>query len=75
MLFTLVDLLPFLVATVGLNLTPGNDVMFVATQSLNSSFRGGALAALGVSFGCIFHILTAAFGLSELLAVYPIAFM
>lgn len=73
-MFTFLDLVPFLFATVMLNLTPGNDVMFIATQSIKSGFRGGVLASLGVSFGCLFHTCAVAFGLAELLAVYPIAF-
>jgi threonine/homoserine/homoserine lactone efflux protein len=63
-----------LAATIVLNVTPGNDVMFVASQSLGTGGRGGIVAALGVIFGIIFHILALALGLSELLVYYPWAF-
>jgi threonine/homoserine/homoserine lactone efflux protein len=68
------EIVAFLTATIVLNLTPGNDVLFVASQSLGAGIRGGIVAALGVSFGVIFHILALAFGLSELLVRYPWAF-
>lgn len=64
---------PFLIATVILNLTPGSDVLFVATQSIGHGIKGGILAALGVSTGVIFHILAVGFGLTELLKLYPLA--
>ncbi len=68
------ELLTFLVATVILNLTPGSDVLFVATQSIGGGLKGGISAAFGVSFGIIFHICAVAFGLAELLTYYPMAF-
>ena len=73
-MFETAEILAFLTATIVLNVTPGNDVMFVASQSLGAGIRGGILAALGVSFGIIFHILALALGLSELLVYYPWAF-
>lgn len=69
-----VDIFAFLTATVVLNVTPGNDVLYIASQSLGTGAKNGIIAALGVSFGIIFHILTLAFGLSELLIHYPWAF-
>ena len=68
------ELVSFLLATVILNLTPGSDVLFVATQSIGGGLKGGLCATLGVSFGCIFHICAVAFGLAELLNFYPLAF-
>ena len=68
------EIAAFLTATIVLNVTPGNDVLFVASQSLGTGLRGGIIAALGVSFGIVFHIITLALGLSELLVYYPWAF-
>lgn len=73
-MFEITEIFAFLIATVVLNVTPGNDVLFVASQSLGAGVRGGIVAALGVSFGIIFHILALALGLSELLVYYPWAF-
>jgi len=69
------ELITFLIATVILNLTPGSDVLFVATQSIGSGLKGGVSGALGVSFGCLFHVFAVAFGLAELLTYYPLAFI
>ena len=73
-MFLFNEILVFLLATLVLNLTPGSDVLFVATQSIGNGLKGGIPAALGVSFGILFHIFAVAFGLAELLAVYPLAF-
>ena len=67
------DFIPFLIATVILNLTPGSDVLFVAAQSVSHGARGGLLAALGVSAGVVFHIGAVSLGLVRLLTVYPLA--
>lgn len=67
------DFIPFLIATIVLNLTPGSDVLFVAAQSVSHGTRGGLLAALGVSAGVVFHISAASVGLVQLLTVYPFA--
>lgn len=67
------DFIPFLIATIVLNLTPGSDVLFVGAQSATHGTRGGLLAALGVSAGVVFHIGAASVGLVQLLTTYPFA--
>lgn len=67
------QLLLFLVATVILNLTPGNDVLYVASQSLHNR-RHGMMAALGVSTGIGIYVLATALGLAEILRYSPTAF-
>ncbi len=64
----------FLLAGVLLNLTPGQDSMFVIGQSLTGGFRAGIAAALGIAIGTVFHTLAAALGLSAILATSPLAF-
>lgn len=73
-MFEVSEIFAFLIATIVLNVTPGNDVLFVASQSVGAGVRGGLVAALGVSFGIVFHIVALALGLSELLVYYPWAF-
>jgi threonine/homoserine/homoserine lactone efflux protein len=63
----------FLTATLLLNLTPGNDVLYIASQSVSSS-RQGVLAALGSSVGAAIYIMATAFGLSEVFRHSPLAF-
>ncbi|WP_296869396.1 LysE family translocator [Tibeticola sp.] len=67
-------LLLFVAAGLLLNLTPGPDVLYIATHGLRQGFRAGAAAALGVAAGCFVHILAAAAGVSALLATSAQAF-
>jgi threonine/homoserine/homoserine lactone efflux protein len=60
------SLLLFLSATLILNLIPGADVLYVASQSLISK-KQGIFAVLGGSTGISIYILGTAFGLSEVL--------
>jgi threonine/homoserine/homoserine lactone efflux protein len=51
-----------------LNLTPGNDSIFVLTRSIGQGKKAGIISALGVSTGLIGHTIMAAFGLSIIIA-------
>lgn len=65
---------PFLVAGIALNLTPGSDMTFVALSGVRGGRRAGLAAAAGISVGCLGHILFAAIGLSALIAASQLAF-
>jgi len=67
-------LLMFMLAGVVLNLTPGPDVLFILTHSLQRGWRAGAVAALGITAGCCVHIAAAALGVSALVAASATAF-
>ncbi len=58
----------FFIASLMLNLTPGNDMMYVVSRSLSQGFKAGAYSALGIFLGCFVHILAAIFGLSIIIA-------
>jgi len=58
----------FLIAGILLNLTPGNDTIFILTKSIGQGKWAGIVSALGISTGCIVHTLMAAFGLSLIIA-------
>ena len=64
----------FVAAAVLLNLTPGQDTMFIIGRSLTGGLRAGLAAAVGVSVGSIGHTLAAALGLSVILATSAPAF-
>jgi threonine/homoserine/homoserine lactone efflux protein len=64
----------FLVAGVLLNLTPGQDTMFIIGQSLAGGFRSGVAAAFGIALGTVLHTVAAALGLSAILATSALAF-
>jgi threonine/homoserine/homoserine lactone efflux protein len=64
----------FVAAAILLNLTPGQDTMFIIGRSLTGGLRAGLAAAVGISVGSIGHTLAAALGLSVILATSALAF-
>jgi threonine/homoserine/homoserine lactone efflux protein len=68
------DLIVFLAAALTLNLTPSNDMMFVASQSVRAGFRAGAFASLGIATGSLVHLLLVALGVAIILDRYPLLF-
>jgi threonine/homoserine/homoserine lactone efflux protein len=68
------DLMVFVVAGLLLNVTPGPDMLYIMSCSTTQGWRSGAAAALGISTGCLIHILAAALGLSALLTASATSF-
>lgn len=68
------QLLMFIAAGWLLNLTPGPDVLFIATRALKHGVRAGQVAALGIVSGCFVHVFAAALGVGALLATSSTAF-
>ena len=68
------DLWLFAITVLVLNATPGVDLMFTLTRTLQHGVRGGVAAALGINAGCVLHTLAAAFGLAAVLAASATAF-
>jgi threonine/homoserine/homoserine lactone efflux protein len=64
----------FVAAGLLLNLTPGPDMLFILGHAASHGRRAGVLAALGISAGCLVHVLLAALGVSALLATSQLAF-
>jgi threonine/homoserine/homoserine lactone efflux protein len=64
----------FVLTGILLNLTPGQDTLFIVGKSLSGGRRAGIAAALGVSAGSLCHTLAAALGLSVVLATSVTAF-
>jgi threonine/homoserine/homoserine lactone efflux protein len=64
----------FLTAVVTLTLTPGPDMLYVASRSLGQGRTAGVLSALGVITGTFVHLGAAAVGLSELFRYSPVAY-
>lgn len=58
----------FFIASLLLNVTPGNDMIYVSSRSISQGSKAGIMSALGVFFGCFVHILAAVFGLSLIIA-------
>src|SRR4030095_13068682 len=73
-MISLNDFLLFAFAGLILNITPGNDMLYVATRSTSQGVKAGIVSALGIAGGCIVHLLAAVFVLSPLIANSAIAF-
>lgn len=58
----------FFIASLLLNITPGNDMLFVISRSISQGIKGGAYSALGIFLGCLVHIFGAVFGLSIIIS-------
>ncbi|MEX8494443.1 LysE family translocator [Sphaerotilus sp.] len=68
------DLPLFALTVLVLNATPGVDLVFTVSRTLQHGLRTGLAGAAGISAGCVVHALAAAFGLAALLAVSATAF-
>jgi threonine/homoserine/homoserine lactone efflux protein len=58
-------------AGLALNLTPGPDMLYVATRSTGEGRAAGLVSAFGIATGCLVHITALALGLSAVLATVP----
>lgn len=67
-------LLVFLGATIALNLSPGPDMLYVISRSLEKGQRAGIVSALGIGVGTLVHTFATAVGLSAVLISIPPAF-
>jgi threonine/homoserine/homoserine lactone efflux protein len=68
------DFLLFAFATLMLNLTPGTDMIYVATRSTTQGTKAGIISALGIAGGCLVHTFAAVVGLSVLISESAVAF-
>ena len=65
----------FILTGLLLNITPGQDTMYIVGRSLSQGRRAGLLSVFGISSGCVVHTFAAAFGLSAILATSAQAFL
>jgi threonine/homoserine/homoserine lactone efflux protein len=63
--------LTFLTAAIALNITPGQDTLYIIGRSLSQGRRAGILSVFGIGSGCLVHITFAAIGLYSVLALCP----
>ena len=68
------NFLLFAISSLVLNLTPGVDMVYVATRSTGQGVKAGIVSAIGIMTGCMFHIVAAVIGLSALIANSAVAF-
>lgn len=58
----------FIITGILLNLTPGNDTIFILSRSIAEGKKAGMVSVLGISTGSLIHTILAAFGLSLVIA-------
>lgn len=64
----------FVVSGLLLNLTPGQDTLYIVGRTMSQGRRAGLLSVLGIASGSVIHTIAAAFGLSAILAASAMAF-
>jgi threonine/homoserine/homoserine lactone efflux protein len=64
----------FALASLLLNITPGNDMLYVASRSAAQGVKAGLVSSLGIMLGCLVHVLAAVVGLSAISAHSATAF-
>jgi threonine/homoserine/homoserine lactone efflux protein len=71
---TLHSLALFLAAGLALNITPGPDMLYVATRGASEGRSAGIASALGIGAGTLVHITLVAAGLAAVLTAVPVAY-
>ena len=64
----------FVLSGLLLNMTPGQDTLYIVGRTISQGRRAGLLSVLGISSGSLIHTLAAALGLSAILATSAMAF-
>ncbi len=64
----------FLISCILLNLTPGQDTMFIIGRGIAQGRKAGIISVLGIMSGVLIHTSFAALGLSAILATSSLAF-
>jgi RhtB (resistance to homoserine/threonine) family protein len=65
----------FIVSGLLLNITPGQDTLYIVGRSISQGRRAGVLSVLGITTGSLIHTLAAACGVSAVLAASSQAFL
>jgi threonine/homoserine/homoserine lactone efflux protein len=68
------NFLVFALASLMLNITPGNDMLYVASRSAGQGIKAGIVSSLGIMAGCMVHIFAAVAGISAIIARSATAF-
>jgi threonine/homoserine/homoserine lactone efflux protein len=68
-------LLTFTLAAIILNLSPGPSNFYVMTRSIGQEAKGGVVAAFGLAFGLMVHVIASALGLSAIFTYSPMMYV
>ena len=64
----------FLLAAILLNITPGNDTIYILSRTIAQGRKAGIMSVLGIGTGSLVHTFFAAIGLSVIIAKSPVLF-
>jgi RhtB (resistance to homoserine/threonine) family protein len=64
----------FLLAGILLNLTPGNDTIYILSRTIAQGRKAGIMSVLGIATGSLVHTVLAAVGLSVIISQSPALF-
>jgi len=73
-MYGITDLYLFIIAGLLLNITPGADMLYILSNTIQKGFKVGVVATLGINVGCLFHVFLAVVGLSAILQTSVLAF-
>jgi threonine/homoserine/homoserine lactone efflux protein len=68
------ELLIFVLAALGLVLTPGPNMIYLVSRSLCQGRKAGLISLAGVVVGFVFHIVAVSFGLTAVFMAVPLAY-
>ncbi len=74
-MFGIHDFGVFLITGIVLNLTPGQDTLYILGRSISQGRRAGMASVLGITSGSLIHTLAAALGISAIIAASSSAFI
>jgi len=64
----------FLMACILLNITPGNDTIYILSRAIAQGNKAGIMSVLGIGTGSLIHTFFAAIGFSVIIAQSPVLF-
>jgi threonine/homoserine/homoserine lactone efflux protein len=67
-MFGIENYLVFIVSGIILNITPGNDTIYILSRSIAQGKKAGIISALGIGTGALTHTIMASLGLSVILS-------
>lgn len=68
-------LITFTIAALILNLSPGPSNLYVMSRSIGQGAKGGIVAAFGLAFGLMVHVIASALGLSAIFKYSPMVYV
>jgi len=65
----------FVTASLALYISPGPDMLYIASRSIAQGRTAGVASAIGVFAGLVVHMLAASLRLAAVLVVWPLAYL